>query len=168
MAPIALSVFSKSSPEGRSVSQDASCRPAAESLSMPRARRLEDQISLTVRHATLGPRHLQERHEVQQHHGLRRVAEGLKIPQDLLVGHARVFGHEAAGCFLPASLPQLLNELLLLPVEVLILLRSSAIPEQFFVGHCGISFPERWSSLPRQVRSGTHGRTGEMAWGNNT
>src|SRR2546421_13113290 len=72
---------------------------------------------------------------MEQHHRFWRVPDRLEVSHYLLVGDARALGQAPARVLLIRSLPEPCNELLLLPLEVLLFLNPPPISQEFLLCH---------------------------------
>jgi hypothetical protein len=100
-----------------------------------RTGRFNDQIAFTVRDVPLGPRHLDQRYDVEQGDRLSGVAKRLQILKDLLVGHARVLAQASLFGFGFGVLAHFVDQLFLSFSEVLLFERTASFCEQVFLCH---------------------------------
>src|SRR2546421_12723458 len=100
---------------------------------------------------------------MEQRHRFWRVPDRLGVAEYLLVGDARALGQAPARVLLVRSLPEPGNELLLLPLEVLLFLNPPPISQELLLRHllpssllstaiCGHTRPIDVDKQPRHIQ----------------
>src|SRR5262249_18693828 len=85
----------------------------------------DDGITLGIRHRTIGPRHRDEWHHVDQRQGFSVVSELLKIPQNIFVVDTGSLGKLPKRGFVFSLQARLFSELLVTLAEVFVFMRAT-------------------------------------------